>query len=248
MPINIPQFGTPQISEDKQHPVYFIKKPTASKRKFTPEEDKLLVVLVGNERYPNWSQIASHIEGKNARQCREHYAHYLAPHVSNDPWTEAEDELLLEKYQIYGTDWAKICTFFKGRTNTAVKNRYNVHIIKKLNTINSESLQNPFKVQPAESINTDFTFDHYDIYQPENSPQPVNSPQTQNSPQLANSPQTQTFSQAENNQSEFDKEEDEEIIDDFGFLSFDSNDCFNGTSSMGVVEGSSDEMDFFTFF
>ena len=148
-----------------------IKKMATNKRKFTPEEDSLIIELVGGERYPNWNDIASHIQGKNARQCRERYNHYLAPNVSNDPWTEEEDQILLEKFKEFGTDWAKICTFFKGRTNTAVKNRYNVHLSKRL-LVSNISMQTQVQqqqiAQPQQQIQITQQQDQIDnaVYSP----------------------------------------------------------------------------------
>ena len=64
------------------------------------------------------------MEGRNARQCRERWKHYLSPKVSTGPWTEAEDQLLNEKYSEYGSQWARISKFFMNRTDITVKNRW----------------------------------------------------------------------------------------------------------------------------
>lgn len=195
-----------------------IKKAGTNKRKFTPEEDSLIVELVGGERYPNWNDIASHIQGKNARQCRERYNHYLAPNVSNEPWTEEEDQILLEKFKQYGTDWAKICTFFKGRTNTAVKNRYNVHLSKRIldPDIKIQANVQQQTIQPAQNTQSFF--------------------------------QTDTFltNEALNSQELFDYHisDDESTLYNFDY---NSDDHFMNMSSMGSAEAGQEES-FFPYF
>lgn len=96
------------------------------REKFTEQEDALLVKLVESSEIRNWVKIAEQMNGRTARQCRERYDGYLAPHVIKRDWTEEEDKLLLQKYAELGSKWATIATFFLGRTNTNVKNRYNL--------------------------------------------------------------------------------------------------------------------------
>lgn len=206
-----------------------MKKTGKNKRKFTAEEDLLIIELVGGERYPNWNDIASHIQGKNARQCRERYNHYLAPNVSNDPWTEEEDQILLDKFKEFGTDWAKICTFFKGRTNTAVKNRFNVHLSKKymVNNINAQTQIPPQQVvQPPQQ-------------QTNQTQQQTNQTQQQNS-------QVDIFSPSDGFTSQhffgYQPSDDESTLYNFDF---NSDDHF--ISSMGSAEAGHEET-FFPYF
>ena len=91
---------------------------------FTKEEDTYLLYLVSVFGTNQWNVIASLIGSRNARQCRERYKHYLSPHINNSPWTSEEDFILLSKYEQLGPRWAKIASFFNGRTDVAVKNRY----------------------------------------------------------------------------------------------------------------------------
>ncbi|OHS99545.1 r2r3-MYB transcription factor [Tritrichomonas foetus] len=109
------------------------KKKKSNKKKFTPEEDQIIINLVGDDKYPKWSAICEQIPGKTARQCRERYQHYLAPNISNKPWTEEEEALLHKLYSQFGKNWAKISEFFDGRTNTYLKNKWNLHNRKKMN-------------------------------------------------------------------------------------------------------------------
>ncbi|MDR0632810.1 MAG: hypothetical protein LBF84_01585 [Holosporales bacterium] len=95
------------------------------KNKFTPEEDAQLTELVEQQlgvRY--WKEIAEKMDGRNARQCRERWVNYLAPGVSNGPWTPVEDAVLTERYVKLGPKWNEIALFFPRRTDIHVKNRW----------------------------------------------------------------------------------------------------------------------------
>ena len=98
------------------------------RRKFTPEEDETLRNLVAENGPHKWDMIAILMPGRTGRQCRDRYQNYLCPGINKDMWTHEEEMLLLEKYSQYGSQWAKISKFFKGRTGTAIKNRWNYYV------------------------------------------------------------------------------------------------------------------------
>ncbi|OHT17317.1 Myb-like DNA-binding domain containing protein [Tritrichomonas foetus] len=93
---------------------------------FTSEEDCLLVDLVAQFGDDNWSTIASYMEKRNARQCKDRYMSYLSPTINNGPYSEEEDCLLRQKYQELGPKWVKISKFFPNRTDISVKCRWAV--------------------------------------------------------------------------------------------------------------------------
>lgn len=96
---------------------------TPIRQTFTPEEDARLHLLV-MKHGQNWKLIASEMPNRSVRQCRERYQNYLAPGVLNGPWSQQEDKLLYEKYQIFGRKWTIIARFFKNRSGANVKNRW----------------------------------------------------------------------------------------------------------------------------
>ena len=77
--------------------------------------------------YINWEDVAKQLNtGRNSRQCRERWTYYLSPHITNEPWTKEEDDLLLKKYKEIGPKWKKLSLFFKSRTDINLKNRWNL--------------------------------------------------------------------------------------------------------------------------
>jgi hypothetical protein len=83
------------------------------KCKFTREEDARLLFLVNTHGGLDWNQIASLMETRNARQCRERYKNYLDPNLRQDEWTVEEDELIQRKYLEFGPKWNKMARFLK---------------------------------------------------------------------------------------------------------------------------------------
>ena len=94
------------------------------RQKFTIDEDNLIKDLVGKFGIKAWGKISLQLPGRTARQCRERYVYYLQPHLVNGPWTEEEEQLLIQKFQQYGSKWAKIATFFESRSDVNLKNHW----------------------------------------------------------------------------------------------------------------------------
>ena len=58
----------------------------------------------------------------------DRYCNYLSPDFYNNKWTTEEDLLLYEKFQEFGTQWAKITQFFPGKNANNIKNRWNYSV------------------------------------------------------------------------------------------------------------------------
>ena len=121
------------------------------KNKFTAAEDKLLTELVNKftETRPinykltlsddMWEQIAKMIPNRNARQCHDRWCFYLSPTVKKTPWTEEEEQQLIHLINTIGPHWVTISKQMPGRTDTQIKNRWNV--IKRRNEVDKKSVQ-----------------------------------------------------------------------------------------------------------
>ena len=103
-------------------------KPKKIRKLFTSDEDNRLIAIMKTLPFTTWNAVSAQIPGRTARQCRDRWANYLCPTNKNAPWTDQEDLMLLEKYNLYGPQWSKIATFFDGRSDNNVKNRWNTHI------------------------------------------------------------------------------------------------------------------------
>jgi hypothetical protein len=107
------QRGT-EIESRKQH----------AKMKFTTEEDSLLSRFAMHFGITHWDLAPRLLPGRSVRQCRERWTKYLCPTNSFEPFSPDEDTLLKQLHLQYGAKWVKMSSFFKNRTDIALKNRW----------------------------------------------------------------------------------------------------------------------------
>lgn len=94
------------------------------RRMFSKEEDSMISLLVSQYGNRNWKLISKKMIRRTPRQCRERWRYYLSPNVDNRPWSEDEDNMLVDLMKTMGTQWSKIAKHFEHRTCINVKNRY----------------------------------------------------------------------------------------------------------------------------
>jgi hypothetical protein len=98
-----------------------LRKP---RQNFSTAEDQALLQLVSCLGEFDWNAIAHQMPGRSARQCRDRWKGYLSPYLSNDAWTAAEDQVLMDQWSKLGPRWSMIASILKGRSEVSVKNRW----------------------------------------------------------------------------------------------------------------------------
>lgn len=106
--------------------------PDLIKGSWTPEEDETIIKFVNQYGVKNWTKLAELLPGRIGKQCRERWRNHLNPEVNTSPFTPEEDELLIELHAKMGNQWVKISEIMKGRSDNAVKNRWNSTLKKRL--------------------------------------------------------------------------------------------------------------------
>jgi hypothetical protein len=100
-----------------------------SRKPFTIEEDARLIEAVNSvDPSLGWDHVARQMNGRTVRQCRERWIGYLSPAIRTEPWTEAEDQLLVTEMSRLGHKWTVIARRFNGRSGSDVKNRWYSHL------------------------------------------------------------------------------------------------------------------------
>jgi len=94
------------------------------KGKWSPQEDKLLEDWVKEHGPKDWKHCSLFIQGRNGKQCKEHWQNCLNPSLIKGEWTPEEDFLIMFFYKKCNGSWKKIIPLFDGRIENSIKNRF----------------------------------------------------------------------------------------------------------------------------
>lgn len=105
--------------------------PSLVKGSWTRQEDEIIIEFVKKHGFKNWTKLAQILPGRIGKQCRERWRNHLDPGVNKEPWTPEEDDNLMILHEQYGNQWVKISQLMPGRSDNAIKNRWNSTIKKR---------------------------------------------------------------------------------------------------------------------
>lgn len=80
----------------------------AKRRPWGAHEDEHLRQLVEVYGIKSWAQIATQLNNRNGKQCRERWRNHLRPELNKGDWTTEEDIDIWERVQEMGTKWAQV--------------------------------------------------------------------------------------------------------------------------------------------
>lgn len=109
------------------------------KGSWTVEEDNILRdkrILYGRK----WAKIATHLPGRQGKQCRERYVNHLDPELKKGEWTDDEEAILIALHEQHGNRWANIAKQLSGRSDNDIKNHWYSTIQRKFQQHGKQTL------------------------------------------------------------------------------------------------------------
>lgn len=125
--------------------------PNLLKGSWTREEDETIVNYVRTCGTKSWTRLAQLLPGRIGKQCRERWVNHLDPNINRGPWTDEEDNLLIELHEKYGNSWTKISDHIFQRSDNAIKNRWNSTLSKRVMYMKNHNQQ--FNQFPVVTVN-----------------------------------------------------------------------------------------------
>lgn len=124
--MHIPQekerFDFAKFRSNQEQQIFQILK-IKNKKKWTKEEDVLLIQLAEKYKEKHWKEISSNFANKNALQCFSRYKR-IRPGIIKGSWSREEDEKILKCVEIYGKSWSKISKILVSRNGKQIRDRF----------------------------------------------------------------------------------------------------------------------------
>ena len=94
-----------------------VLKPGLHKGPWSEEEDAIVKYMVMEHGVGviKWSVIASQLQGRIGKQCRERWFNHLDPTIKKGEWSETEDNVVFEAQLVFGNRWSEIAKVRDGR-------------------------------------------------------------------------------------------------------------------------------------
>jgi hypothetical protein len=94
-----------------------------NKKKWTKDEDRMLVDLAERYKEKHWKDISINFTNKNALQCFSRYKR-IRPGIIKGSWSKDEDEKILQLVNVYGKCWSKISKILVTRNGKQIRDRF----------------------------------------------------------------------------------------------------------------------------
>ncbi|KAJ0089091.1 hypothetical protein Patl1_31869 [Pistacia atlantica] len=96
---------------------------------WTPEEDETLRNAVATFKGKSWKKIAEYFPDRSEVQCLHRWQKVLNPDLVKGPWTQEEDDKIIELVSRYGpTKWSVIAKSLPGRIGKQCRERWHNHL------------------------------------------------------------------------------------------------------------------------
>jgi len=106
----------------KTDQIFSIKK-IKNQKKWTREEDELLIALAEKYNEKHWKEISKRFVKKNSLQCFSRYKR-IRPGIIKGSWKKEEDIRIMDLVNKYGKSWSKISKILGTRNGKQIRDRF----------------------------------------------------------------------------------------------------------------------------
>jgi hypothetical protein len=103
--------------------VIFSIKKIKNQKKWTREEDELLIALAEKYNEKHWKEISKRFVKKNSLQCFSRYKR-IRPGIVKGSWKKEEDIRIMDLVNKYGKSWSKISKILGTRNGKQIRDRF----------------------------------------------------------------------------------------------------------------------------
>jgi hypothetical protein len=101
----------------------------AKQGKWTSEEDELLRSAIDEHGEKKWKLVSKKVHGRSPIQCLHRWTKILKPGLIKGPWTESEDQMLMDWVAKEGpVKWSRCSKIIQGRNGKQCRERWCNHL------------------------------------------------------------------------------------------------------------------------